>query len=132
VKASGPKHTCDSVNKCGDVMASNSWVGDSEREMCPWVISIIFWWLSVQHIVSEILCAKQAKGANHVTRYISRLSTLFLSTNIYCLSIRNREKKRKKGLQMTWLCTAEVQLSLAHRTVRWCTGQCLVRHVGLR
>jgi hypothetical protein len=25
----------------------------------------------------EILCAKQAKSANHVTRYVSRLSTLF-------------------------------------------------------
>jgi hypothetical protein len=35
---------------------------------------------------------------------------------------RNREKKRRKGLQVTWLCTAKVQLSLAHRTVRWCTG----------
>jgi hypothetical protein len=68
--------------------------------------------------VSEIICAKQAKGANHVTRYVSRLSTLFLSTNIYCLSARNRENKRRKGLQVTWLCTAEVQLSLAHRTVR--------------
>jgi hypothetical protein len=28
---------------------------------------------------------------------------------------------------VTWLCAAEVQLSLAHRTVRWCTGQCPVR-----
>jgi hypothetical protein len=41
-----------------------------------------------------------------------------LSTNIYCLSARNRERKRRKGLQVTWLCTAEVQLGLAHRTVR--------------
>jgi hypothetical protein len=45
-----------------------------------------------------------------------------LSTNIFCLSARNREKKRRKGLQVTWLCTAKVQLGLAHRTVRWCTG----------
>jgi hypothetical protein len=43
----------------------------------PLAISILFWWLSVQHIVSEKLCAKQAKGANHVTRYVSRLSILF-------------------------------------------------------
>jgi hypothetical protein len=42
-----------------------------------------------------------------------------LSTNIFCLSARNREKKRRKGLQVTWLCIAEVQLSLAHQTV-WC------------
>jgi hypothetical protein len=40
-----------------------------------------------------------------------------LITNIFCLSARNRQKKRRKGLQVTWLCTAEVQLSLAHRTV---------------
>jgi hypothetical protein len=33
---------------------------------------------------------------------------------------------------VTWLCTTEVQLSLAHRTVRWCTGQCPVRQAGLR
>jgi hypothetical protein len=97
-----------------------------QREMCPWAISIMFWWLSVQHIVSEILCAKQAKSANHVTRYV------VLSTNIFCLSARNREKKRRKGLQVTWLCSAEVQLSLAHRTVRWCTGQCLVCQAGFR
>jgi hypothetical protein len=27
-----------------------------------------------------------------------------------------------------WLPTAEDQLDWAHRTVRWCTGQCLVVH----
>jgi hypothetical protein len=26
VKTCGPKHTCGSVNKCGDTMASNKWV----------------------------------------------------------------------------------------------------------
>jgi hypothetical protein len=31
---------------------------------------------------------------------------------------------------VTWLCTAEVQLSPAHRTVRWCTGQCSVRQLA--
>jgi hypothetical protein len=25
-------------------------------------------------------------------------------------------------MQKAWLCTAKTQLSLAHRTVRWCTG----------
>jgi hypothetical protein len=33
-------------------------------------------------------------------------------------------------LQKTWLCAAEVQLGLAHRTVRWCTRQCPVRQAG--
>jgi hypothetical protein len=33
-------------------------------------------------------------------------------------------------LQKTWLCAAEVQLGLAHRTVQWCTGQCPVCQAG--
>jgi hypothetical protein len=36
--------------------------------------------------------------------------------------------KKKK----TWLGAAKSLLSLAHRTVRWCTGQCPVRQAGLR
>jgi hypothetical protein len=35
-------------------------------------------------------------------------------------------------LKETWLSAAEVQLGLAHRTVRWCTGQCPVRQAGPR
>jgi hypothetical protein len=35
-------------------------------------------------------------------------------------------------MQKTWLSAAEVQLGLAHRTVRWCTGQCPVRQASLR
>jgi hypothetical protein len=31
-----------------------------------------------------------------------------------------------------WLPTAEDQLGLAHRTVRWCAGQCPVRQAELR
>jgi hypothetical protein len=46
---------------------------------------------------------------------------------MFYLSARNSEKKRRKELQMTWLGAAKVLLGLAHRTVRWCTGQCLVR-----
>jgi hypothetical protein len=34
-------------------------------------------------------------------------------------------------MQKAWMCTAKTQLSLAHRTVRWCTGQCLVRQAEL-
>jgi hypothetical protein len=45
------------------------------------------------------------------------------STNIYCLSARNREKKRRKEMQKTWLGTTEVQLGLAHRTVFGAPGQ---------
>jgi hypothetical protein len=65
-------------------------------------------------------------------RYVSRLSKLVFVYKYICLSVRNREKKKRKELQVTWLCAAEVQLSLAHRTVRWCTGQCTVRQAGLR
>jgi hypothetical protein len=66
----------------------------------------------------EYLCAKYVKGANQSKRYVSRLSTLFLWTNIVCLSARNSAEKRGIGLQMTWLWAAKLQLSLAHRTVR--------------
>jgi hypothetical protein len=41
-----------------------------------------------------------------------------LSTNIFCLSVRNRQKKKRKEMQKTWLGTAKLQLGLAHRTVR--------------
>jgi glycyl-tRNA synthetase alpha subunit len=33
--------------------------------------------IKCQHTIFELLCAKQAKSANHVTEYVSRLSTLF-------------------------------------------------------
>jgi hypothetical protein len=33
--------------------------------------------IKCQHIILELFCAKQAKSANHVTRYVSRISTLF-------------------------------------------------------
>jgi hypothetical protein len=39
------------------------------KEMCPWAIYIIFWWLSVQHIVSElIMCqtSNKCKSYNKV------------------------------------------------------------------
>jgi hypothetical protein len=39
---------------------------------------------------------------------------------MFYLSARNSEKKRRKELQMTWLGAAEVQLGLAHQTIRWC------------
>jgi hypothetical protein len=35
-------------------------------------------------------------------------------------------------MQKVWLYTAKTQLSLAHLTVRWCTGQCPVRQAELR
>jgi hypothetical protein len=80
----------------------------------------------------EYLCAKCVKGANQSKRYVSRLSTLFLWTNIVCQSTRNSAEKRGIELQKTWQWAAKLQLGLAHRTVRWCTGQCPVRQTGLR
>jgi hypothetical protein len=53
------------------------WHRTVEREMCPWAISIMFWWLSVQHILSELIMCQTIKKSKHVTRYVSRLSTLF-------------------------------------------------------
>jgi hypothetical protein len=56
----------------------------------------------------------------------------FLWTNIGYLSARNSAEKKRMELQKTWLYAAKLQLSLAHRTVRWCTEQCPVRQAGLR
>jgi hypothetical protein len=42
--------------------------------------------------------------------------------------LRRRESNYKK----TWLCAAKLQFGLAHRTVRWCIGQCPVRQTGPR
>jgi hypothetical protein len=35
---------------CGATIPAGLAQSDLEREMCPWAISIMFWWLSVQHI----------------------------------------------------------------------------------
>jgi hypothetical protein len=66
-------------------------------------------------------------------RYDSRLSTLFLCTNIFVLSARIREKTKGNSLG----CAVKTLLSLGapdcpvvHRTVRWCIGQCPVRQAG--
>jgi hypothetical protein len=80
------------------------------------------------------------------TRCVSRLSELFLSTNIFCLSARNSEKRIAKSLSSVqpklcsvWLTglsgapgwtpvnrslSGEVwrRTTIIHRTVRWCTG----------
>jgi hypothetical protein len=40
----------------------------------------------------------EKRSANHVTRYISRLSNIVLTTNMFYLRARNREKRRRKGL----------------------------------
>jgi hypothetical protein len=82
--------------------------------------------------LNKFLCAKCMKSANQSKRYVSRLSILFLWTNMVCLSTRNSAKKKGIELQKTWLWAAKLQLGLAHRTVRWCTGQCPVRQAGLR
>jgi hypothetical protein len=60
--------------------------------------------------VSELLCAKQARSANHITRYVSRLSNWFLYTNVFCLSVRNGAEKKRNKLEKTWLCAAKQQL----------------------
>jgi hypothetical protein len=44
-------------------------------------------------------------------------------TNVLCLSVGNRKNPIKNALARA----AKFLLSLEHRTVRWCTGQCPVR-----
>jgi hypothetical protein len=36
----------------------------------------------------------------------------------------------RKELEKVWLCIAKTSTSVAHRTVRWCTGQCPVPQAG--
>jgi hypothetical protein len=43
---------------------------------------------------------------------------LFLYTNIFVQVLETEKRRKEKELQVTWLCEAEVQLSLAHRIVR--------------
>jgi hypothetical protein len=53
-------------------------------------------------VLNEERSANQSKGM------FLDLVHLFLCTNIYCLSDRNREKKKRKEMQKTWLGAAEV------------------------
>jgi hypothetical protein len=39
-------------------------------------------------------------------------------------------KQKKIELEKRWLSSAKVCSVWVHRTVRWCTGQCLVRQAG--
>jgi hypothetical protein len=100
--------------------------------MCPWAISSIFWWLSAQHIQLSSFVLNEERSAKQREGMFLDLVHWFLCTNIYGLSAGNREKKRRKQMRKSWLSTAKVQLGLAHRTVRWCTGQCPVRQAELR
>jgi hypothetical protein len=59
------------------------------------------------------------------------LSTLVLCTNISCLSVRNRKKKRREDLAVYSQGAVSVWgtglSGGAPDSVRWCTGQCPVR-----
>jgi hypothetical protein len=63
------------------------------------------------------------QSANQVKRYVSRLSTLFQRL-MYCVYVLETGEIE---LEKRWLCSAKVSSVWVHRTVRWCTGQCLVR-----
>jgi hypothetical protein len=69
-----------------------------EREMCPWAISSMFWWLSAQHMKLSSYMLNEEKSANQDMRYVSRLSTLFWVLTYFCLSARNRKRKNCKRL----------------------------------
>jgi hypothetical protein len=64
------------------------------------------WGFRVQHLSQNVPNAKCEESANQGTRYVSRLNTLFLSTNMVCLSAGNRKKRRRKEVKKTWLCAA--------------------------
>jgi hypothetical protein len=56
------------------------------------------------------------------------------STKEKCSSMIHAKQKNVVlwFMQKTWMGAAEVQLGLAHQTVRWCTGQCPVCQASLR
>jgi hypothetical protein len=66
------------------------------------------------------------QSANHVKRYVSRLSTLFYGL-MYCVEVL---KTGKIELEKRWLSSAKVSAVWVHRTVQWCTGQCPVCETG--
>jgi hypothetical protein len=57
-------------------------------------------------------------NANQRKMYVSRLSTLLLSTNVFCLSAKNSKKRIAKDLAMC----SQLQFGLAHRTVSGAPG----------
>jgi hypothetical protein len=61
------------------------------------------------------------EGNANKKRYVSKLSTLFLSTNVFCLSVRISEKRIAKDLA---LCS--------QTSARSGTPDCLVRQAGHR
>jgi hypothetical protein len=111
--------------------------------MCPWTISSIFWWLSVQHILSGWLYVIWWMKCKSTRRYVSRLSSFVLGTNEVCLSARIREKRKRKRLGWSsqdsaqsgtpdsvrcarpapanWPLSGKLQwrTTIIHRTVRW-------------
>jgi hypothetical protein len=56
-----------------------------------------------------------------------RLSTLFWRL-MYCVKVLETGEIK---LEKRWLCSAKDSSVWVHRTVRWCTGQCLVRQAGV-
>jgi glycyl-tRNA synthetase alpha subunit len=61
--------------------------------MCPWAISIIVLVIRCPTQCFELLCAKRAISANQRTRYVSRFSELFLSTNILILVLETEPRR---------------------------------------
>ena len=57
--------------------------GEIKREMCPWAISIMFWWLNAQHVWLSPYVPNDERNTNHITRYVSILRILLLNTNVF-------------------------------------------------
>jgi hypothetical protein len=64
-------------------------------------------------------------NANQRKRYVSKLSTLFFSTNVFCLSARNSEKRIAKDLALCNQTLAQPgtpDCPVVHRTVSSARG----------
>jgi hypothetical protein len=48
----------------------------------------------------------EERNTNHITRYVSRLSTLLLNTNVFVYVLETVTKEEEKKWERDWLCTA--------------------------
>jgi hypothetical protein len=91
--------------------------GEIEREMCPWAISSIFWWLSVHRILSGLLYVKWWMKCKSTRMYASRLSTFVLGTNEVTWVLEIGKEKYWKRVPV---CSQDSAQSSTPDSV-WCT-----------
>jgi hypothetical protein len=67
--------------------------------------------------VSELLCAKQARSANHITRSVSRLSNWFLYTNVFVYVLDTEHRRKETNWKRLGCVQPNSNSGQVHRTV---------------